>query len=284
MLVDFKGGATFLDSGRAPHVAAVITNLADEAPLVARMRDALAGEINRRQQMLRAAGNFVSVAAYEQARGRARRWPPLPTLFIIVDEFSELLSQHPDFAELFVAIGRLGRSLGMHLLLASQRLDEGRLRGLEAHLSYRICLKTLSAGESRAVLGTPDAYQLPEHAGRGLPEHRDRRADPVPDRVRLGRLPPATRADRCGRRRRCGCSPPRPSDRSRPAAQVVAAPDRVAHGAGPAVPVRDRPRTRSGCLRWTRRRAGRCCPTPAPGRCACRSVWWTDRSSSAGTR
>ena len=43
--------------------------------------------------------------------------PPLPALFILVDEFSELLSQHPEFAELFVAIGRLGRSLGMHLLV-----------------------------------------------------------------------------------------------------------------------------------------------------------------------
>ena len=83
----------------------------------------------------------------------------------MVDEFSELLSQHPDFAELFVAIGRLGRSLGMHLLLASQRLDEGRLRGLETHLSYRICLKTFSANESRAVLGVADAYHLPSAPG-----------------------------------------------------------------------------------------------------------------------
>ena len=49
----------------------------------------------------------------------------------------------------------------MHLLLASQRLDEGRLRGLDTHLSYRICLKTFSASESRAVLGVPDAYHLP---------------------------------------------------------------------------------------------------------------------------
>jgi S-DNA-T family DNA segregation ATPase FtsK/SpoIIIE len=69
---------------------------------------------------------------------------------------------------MFVAIGRLGRSLGMHLLLASQRLDEGRLRGLDAHLSYRICLKTLSAGESRAILGTVDAYQLPNTPGAGF--------------------------------------------------------------------------------------------------------------------
>ncbi|OCB23632.1 type VII secretion protein EccC [Mycobacterium malmoense] len=166
LLIDFKGGATFLDYASAPHVAAVITNLADEAPLVARMRDALAGEMNRRQELLRAAG-CVSAAAYECARRAGAATTALPTLFIIVDEFSELLSQHPDFAEMFVAIGRLGRSLGMHLLLASQRLDEGRLRGLDAHLSYRICLKTLSAAESRATLGTLDAHELPNVPGAG---------------------------------------------------------------------------------------------------------------------
>lgn len=167
LLVDFKGGATFLDLARAPHVAAVITNLSDEAPLVARMRDALAGEMDRRQRVLRAA-RCVSVAAYEGARRAGAELAALPTLFIVVDEFSELLSQHPDFADTFVAIGRLGRSLGMHLLLASQRLDEGRLRGLEAHLSYRICLKTLSAADSRTVLGTLDAYELPNTPGAGF--------------------------------------------------------------------------------------------------------------------
>jgi DNA segregation ATPase FtsK/SpoIIIE, S-DNA-T family len=167
LLIDFKGGATFLDLACSPHVAAVITNLAEEAPLVARMRDALAGEMNRRQQLLRAAG-CAGLAAYEHARRAGVTLTALPTLLIIVDEFSELLSQHPDFADMFVAIGRLGRSLGMHLLLASQRLDEGRLRGLEAHLSYRMCLKTLSAGDSRTVLGTLDAYELPNTPGAGL--------------------------------------------------------------------------------------------------------------------
>lgn len=167
VLVDFKGGATFLDLERAPHVAAVITNLAEEAPLVARMREALTGEMTRRQGLLRTAGNLENVAAYQDARRAGAQLPPLATLLVIVDEFSELLSQHPDFADVFVAIGRLGRSLGMHLLLASQRLDEGRLRGLESHLSYRVCLKTLCAGESRIVLGTSDAYELPNVPGAG---------------------------------------------------------------------------------------------------------------------
>jgi S-DNA-T family DNA segregation ATPase FtsK/SpoIIIE len=167
VLVDFKGGATFLGFERLRHVAAVITNLADEAHLVLRMRDALAGELTRRQELLRAAGNFANVSAYEAARSRGARLAPLPTLLIVVDEFSELLSQHPDFIELFVAIGRVGRSLGMHLLLASQRLEEGRIRGLETHLSYRICLKTFSAAESRAVLGTTEAFELPNTPGGG---------------------------------------------------------------------------------------------------------------------
>ncbi|KRE25351.1 secretion protein EccC [Mycobacterium sp. Soil538] len=165
VLVDFKGGATFLGLDQARHVSAVITNLADEAPLVARMHDALSGEITRRQEVLRAAGNLANIADYQRIRVRDGRLAPLPSLFIVVDEFSELLSRHPDFADLFVAVGRLGRSLGVHLLLASQRLDEGRLRGLEAHLSYRICLKTFSAADSRAVLGVPDAYHLPTQPG-----------------------------------------------------------------------------------------------------------------------
>jgi S-DNA-T family DNA segregation ATPase FtsK/SpoIIIE len=165
VLVDFKGGATFLGLDGAAHVAAIITNLEDELPLVDRMRDALAGEINRRQELLRAAGNFINVTEYERARANGADLEPLPAMFIVVDEFSELLSQKPDFAELFVMIGRLGRSLHIHLLLASQRLEEGKLRGLDSHLSYRIGLKTYSAGESRSVLGVPDAYHLPNVPG-----------------------------------------------------------------------------------------------------------------------
>ncbi|MGE2817462.1 type VII secretion protein EccCa [Mycobacterium heidelbergense] len=164
VLVDFKGGATFLGLDDVPHISAIITNLEDELILVDRMRDALAGEMNRRQEMLRAAG-FANVLEYERARANGAELDPLPALFIIVDEFSELLAQKPDFAELFVMIGRLGRSLHIHLLLASQRLEQGKLRGLDSHLSYRIGLKTFSAGESRSVLGVPDAYHLPSIPG-----------------------------------------------------------------------------------------------------------------------
>ncbi|WP_291313185.1 type VII secretion protein EccCa [Corynebacterium sp. UBA2622] len=168
VLVDFKGGATFLGCEDLPHTSAVITNLEDESVLVERMYDAISGELNRRQELLRAAGNFTNITDYSAARaGRQGELDPLPSLVIVVDEFSELLSQHPHFADLFVAVGRLGRSLGVHLLLASQRLEEGRLRGLDSHLSYRIGLKTFSAAESRQVLGVPDAHQLPSEPGSG---------------------------------------------------------------------------------------------------------------------
>ncbi|MDM4721290.1 type VII secretion protein EccCa [Micromonospora sp. WMMA1363] len=167
VLVDFKGGATFASFDRLPHTAAVITNLADALPLVDRMVDAINGELVRRQELLRHAGNFASVRDYERARAGGTPLAPLPSLLLVCDEFSELLSAKPDFIDLFVQIGRLGRSLGVHLLLASQRLEEGRLRGLDTHLSYRIGLRTFSALESRTVLGVPDAHELPRSPGHG---------------------------------------------------------------------------------------------------------------------
>ncbi len=168
VLVDFKGGATFAGMSEMPHVSAVITNLAQELTLVDRMQDALSGEMVRRQELLRQAGNYASIRDYEKARVAGEALEPLPSLFIVVDEFSEMLTAKPEFIDLFVAIGRLGRSLGLHLLLASQRLEEGRLRGLESHLSYRVGLRTFSAAESRGVLGVPDAYELPPVPGLGF--------------------------------------------------------------------------------------------------------------------
>ncbi|MEU2336361.1 type VII secretion protein EccCa [Streptomyces sp. NPDC013172] len=167
VLVDFKGGATFLNMDRLPHTSAVITNLADELHLVDRMRDSINGEMIRRQELLREAGH-ASLYEYEKARAAgATTLAPLPSLLIIVDEFSELLASKPEFVELFVSIGRLGRSLGVHLLLASQRLDESRIHRVEGHLSYRLALRTFSSMESRSVIGTSSAYELPSAPGNG---------------------------------------------------------------------------------------------------------------------
>ncbi|WP_329336758.1 type VII secretion protein EccCa [Streptomyces sp. NBC_01352] len=171
VLADFKGGATFAGMAQMPHVAAVITNLADDLTLVDRMGDSIRGELNRRQEMLRDAGNYANIHDYEKARAAGAPLQPIPSLVLVIDEFSELLTAKPDFIEMFVQIGRIGRSLGVHLLLASQRLEEGRLRGLETYLSYRIGLRTFSAAESRAAIGVPDAYELPNVPGSGILKH-----------------------------------------------------------------------------------------------------------------
>ncbi|MDX3589035.1 type VII secretion protein EccCa [Streptomyces europaeiscabiei] len=168
VLADFKGGATFAGMAQMPHVAAVITNLADDLTLVDRMGDSIRGELNRRQELLRDAGNYANIHDYEKARAAGAPLQPIPSLVLVIDEFSELLTAKPDFIEMFVQIGRIGRSLGVHLLLASQRLEEGRLRGLETYLSYRIGLRTFSAAESRAAIGVPDAYELPNVPGSGI--------------------------------------------------------------------------------------------------------------------
>ncbi|GAA1934311.1 type VII secretion protein EccC [Streptomyces sodiiphilus] len=168
VLADFKGGATFTGMAQLPHVSAVITNLADDLTLVDRMGDSIRGELQRRQELLRAAGNYANLHDYEKARAAGAALEPLPSLVLVIDEFSELLTAMPDFIDMFIQIGRIGRSLGVHLLLASQRLEEGRLKGLDTYLSYRIGLRTFSAAESRTAIGVPDAYHLPQVPGSGL--------------------------------------------------------------------------------------------------------------------
>ncbi|MEU4157767.1 type VII secretion protein EccCb [Actinoplanes sp. NPDC026670] len=148
VLVDHRGGAAFTPFETLPHVGGLL-GYDEEPSAVARLRDALDGELARRQTAL---DDGVT----------------LPRLLVICDEFTELIQQKPDLLDLFARIGRTGAALGVHLLLATQRLEEGSLRGLDAHLSYRIVLRTFSAAESRLALGVPDAYDLPKLPGTGL--------------------------------------------------------------------------------------------------------------------
>jgi type VII secretion protein EccCa len=169
LLTDFKGGSTFLGMEKLPHTVAVVTNMEEEAELVSRMGEVLMGELDRRQAILRqagmqvgAAGALSGVAEYERHRERGADLPPLPTLFVVVDEFAELLQNHPDFIALFDRICRVGRSLRVHLLLATQSLNTGgaRIDKLEPNLTYRIALRTTSSAESKAVIGTPEAQYI----------------------------------------------------------------------------------------------------------------------------
>jgi S-DNA-T family DNA segregation ATPase FtsK/SpoIIIE len=170
VLVDYKGGATFAEVARLPHVAGLITNLERDQALVGRMRDALFGELERRQRLLAAhgldrAGDYQAHRASHPGAGL----PPLPSLLVIIDEFGELLDAQPHVVDLLVSIGRTGRSLGVHLLLASQRLQGAGIHGLDGHLRYRVCLRTFSPEDSMAVLGTRAAFALPPLPGLGYP-------------------------------------------------------------------------------------------------------------------
>ncbi|MFF3854195.1 type VII secretion protein EccCb [Micromonospora sp. NPDC002575] len=167
LLVNFKGEHTLGLLTELPHVAGQVANLAEDPALIDRLRDALGGELARRQELLRAGGGLPNWWAYEQAREAGAALAELPALLVVCDEFADLLTFRPDLGELFARIGRVGRALGVHLLLSGQRVEEGRLRGLETYLSYRIALRTFSAQESRLVIGAPDAYGLPSAPGSG---------------------------------------------------------------------------------------------------------------------
>lgn len=168
VLVDYKGGAAFAPFADMPHVAGLIDNLADEPGLVERAHASLNGEVVRRQRLLKEAGNVANIGHYHALRATRPDLEPLPHLLIVIDEFGELIAAEEEFIELFLTIGRIGRSIGVHLLLSSQRIESGRLKGLDTYLSYRLGLRTFSEAESQIVLDTPDAFHLPSLPGYGF--------------------------------------------------------------------------------------------------------------------
>ncbi|MFJ2367740.1 type VII secretion protein EccCa [Microbacterium sp. NPDC087665] len=168
LLVDYKGGAAFSPFQSLPHVAGLIDNLASDPQLTTRARASLQGEVLRRQQMLKDADSSPSITHYRELRKTRPDLEAMPHLFMVIDEFGELLTAEPEFIDLFLQIGRIGRSIGIHLLLSSQRIEAGKLRGLDTYLSYRLGLRTFSENESHVVLGTTDAYRLPALPGYGI--------------------------------------------------------------------------------------------------------------------
>jgi DNA segregation ATPase FtsK/SpoIIIE, S-DNA-T family len=178
---DFKGEAGADIFRNFPQVVAVISNMAEKKSLADRFADTLRGEVARREQLLRDAGRrvqgsaFNSVLEYENARAAAEAaghdLPPLPTLFVVADEFTLMLADHPEYAELFDYIARKGRSFRIHILFASQTLDVGKIKDIDKNTSYRIGLKVASPSISRQIIGVEDAYHIEsgrEHKGVGF--------------------------------------------------------------------------------------------------------------------
>jgi type VII secretion protein EccCa/type VII secretion protein EccCb len=168
---DFKGEAGADIFRNFPQVVAVISNMAEKKSLADRFADTLRGEVARREQLLREAGRrvqgsaFNSVTEYENAIAAGHDLPPMPTLFVVADEFTLMLADHPEYAELFDYVARKGRSFRIHILFASQTLDVGKIKDIDKNTSYRIGLKVASPSISRQIIGVEDAYHI--ESGRG---------------------------------------------------------------------------------------------------------------------
>ena len=171
---DFKGEAGADSFRNFPQVVAVISNMAEKKSLADRFADTLRGEVARREVMLREAGRqvqgsaFNSVTEYENAIAAGHDLPPIPTLFVVADEFTLMLADHPEYAELFDYVARKGRSFRIHILFASQTLDVGKIKDIDKNTSYRIGLKVASPSVSRQIIGVEDAYHIEsgkEHKG-----------------------------------------------------------------------------------------------------------------------
>jgi S-DNA-T family DNA segregation ATPase FtsK/SpoIIIE len=160
VLIDYKGGSAFQGLEELPHVVGFVTNLDEH--LAERALVALQSELKDRQRRLLAAG-VDSVSAYQElyVQNPARDMAPLPNLVLVIDEFAQLKEEVPDFIKGLIEIARVGRSLGVHLLLATQKPNGVVTDEIRANTSYKVCLRVRETSDSTEVIGTPDAALLP---------------------------------------------------------------------------------------------------------------------------
>jgi S-DNA-T family DNA segregation ATPase FtsK/SpoIIIE len=158
LLIDHKGGAAFGPFARLPHTVGVVTDL--DAESTRRALLSLTAEIRRRETLFAALG-ATDLASYvvisdrksDQGEGLAR-------LVIVVDEFATLAEEQPDFVGGLVSIAQRGRSLGVHLILATQRPEGVVSADIRANTRLRICLGVARENESRDVIDCPDAVTI----------------------------------------------------------------------------------------------------------------------------
>ncbi len=163
ILADFKGGATFLGMEGLPHVVASISNLENTMELVDRLGAVIDGEVDRREEFITTEKGCKDIFEYREEQKKHPNdpsWPPLPDLIVIIDEFGEFLKKLPGYLELLIRVGRVGRSLGMHLVMCSQFIDKSVIGDLFEHLTFRYSLAVNSASHSMAMIGTDDAATM----------------------------------------------------------------------------------------------------------------------------
>ncbi|MEC4020238.1 FtsK/SpoIIIE domain-containing protein, partial [Streptomyces sp. H27-D2] len=157
VLVDYKGGSAFQDCVRLPHVLGMVTDL--DSHLVERALASLAAELTRREQILADVG-VKDHAEYRALRRRDPSLAPLPRLLLVIDEFATLARDVQDFIPGLVGIAQRGRSLGLHLLLATQRPAGVVTADIRANTNLRIALRVTDAMDSQDVLEVNDAVSI----------------------------------------------------------------------------------------------------------------------------
>lgn len=164
-LVDMKGGSAFNPFKGLPHVSEIVTNLGDDTEFVSRFGTVLRGEVQRRQELLAEKDDAKDIYQYREfQRADPERFPPLPDLVVFIDEFGkfmEMMKEQPENRQALVDIGRLGRSLGVHLLAFSQELDEHIVGSdLWQHFQFFVSLQASTSRSSLAMVGLPIAEFL----------------------------------------------------------------------------------------------------------------------------
>ncbi|WP_256839697.1 FtsK/SpoIIIE domain-containing protein [Ornithinimicrobium faecis] len=162
VLVDYKGGSAFAEAAALPHVVGVITDL--DPHLADRALTSLTAELKRREHILADAG-VPDLPAYQALNPRE----PMPRLVLVIDEFRALAEELPDFLDGLVRIAALGRSLGVHLVLATQRPGGVVSADVRANVNLRIALRVRDGSDSYDVIDSQAAADLPEGVpGRAL--------------------------------------------------------------------------------------------------------------------
>ena len=157
ILIDYKGGG-MADSFRdLPHVAGIIDNL--QGPHVTgRALASLNGEIHRREAIFKSVG-INKITDYTRSYGDVPGME-MPHLIIIVDEFAELKNEQPEFMKELVSASRVGRSLGIHLILATQKPSNSVSDEIWANSRFHLCLRVQTAQDSMEMLKRPDAAYI----------------------------------------------------------------------------------------------------------------------------
>lgn len=161
VFVDYKGGAAFKDCIHLPHAVGIVTDL--DGHLTQRALLSLDAELKRREHMLAGVGAKDLLEMIDKAPDRAPA-----ALMIIIDEFAALAKEVPAFVDGVVDIAQRGRSLGVHLLLATQKPGGVISASIQANTNLRVALRMADAEESRDVIERPDAALISKRTpGRG---------------------------------------------------------------------------------------------------------------------